>query len=1584
MKKIIRFFTILLASLFSFHSVSAQKKMYKSLIFHIESLRTKNDSVYAKLDIPFNIGIEIRASATAYLRFKPKSDSSKEVNFTNVGSGRIIETGKNVIAFIKLNNPSKTLAKGDLVEISVPVPNLTDRGVVSDLAFSDIFLADNNKIPFYTLQSIWQKDDKIYQDSLYKEFKYALQEIYDLIKDDQQGKDLDSTFTTGNYKGSSVLKMLYDPKREDMESFLYFIYSFPGKYIGTIYKFSETYATWLINNAPKGHMEVINKLMPIYKNKSEFLARIKKYEYDIVKQGHIESIVGEAMTAFELNKKEEATGYNEFAKALAYHVNDQEGKAWYWLFKAEMLHKNDDFQNAIPFVDSSFHYAQKSGNNELILNAKSKKLYCLVYSRQFTAAIKVAKELTLLLEQLKPNLSAAIYSKNLLKLYEYEGNAYYKNGEYGKALEFFNKIVEENISKNTYESLERNGYFYKFIGQVNNDQGLVEEALTNFFKSEKIYQANADTFQLGYVQSEIAYSYNIKGDYKTSIEYTAKARANSLAVNDDVNIGYTYSVDGSNYWKQGDYNAAERAHKSSIEYRGKTGRVALQGDAWSKLGALYLESGSKKLALSAYDSAIAKYEKVKDNNSIADIYNKQGELHAKDENYKLAVEYFEKANGVSTKSTADALYNLGEASSSIDSTKSRMYLEKCIQSCKETKNLGLEYNATYMLASSAYTNSNFSLGDKHYMSCVRLAKELKNDFYNAACLVLEGRKYVMQSELDNALSSYRKAISYYDTLSKSSVINQLQNIASIQTSKGDFNAAIGTYKEAIRISEEIDNRIGLAESLSASSFVYGQMGEFEDGLKNNDTAFKIFNESGYFLRVAGTKYNRGTLLISQGRQKDAIKEFMAADSIYSAQNIQDSRTSIFTAIGIIYFRQGDYANAYKNHSQALRLLPKNVVDETYLLTATNVAEILVYQKKNAEAEKELLRLIPIAKAKKINRILTGMYASLGKSYFDTKKYDLAKDNYHEAYNLGKVSSDQEAVIDALIYLGKAEIELKNYQKAEAHFVEAAELNSKYNIASGWESFYQLGLFQYNQKKYEVAIQNFKKATAQLDKNTENLYGGEAAAKIYNNDPRKSDLYEKLTFAYYNTGNIAEAWNYANRSNIAGIKELAGSLGTSTNDVEKNEALKKLLALQQQKKQLEETAAKQDGEAKVATLKQIEIQENKYTTFLEDVIQQFPDLGMYFTSSNANEFNNYKGKLPKDVAVLLYLQNNNTLMIFSLTNEKLAIDTMTIDVNQKIEDIIATIKNTGRTTGTGALSLRSDPLDEEEPQAAGDFKKQSSELYNILISSVYEKIKGKEKLCIIPSGIFSNLPFQCLGKTGANNKFEFLLQEFNVFYTNKMSIFNHPPTVINNALNMKSFAAFGVPDPTLTYNLKEVKEIGKILNASDDIYADKSATESAAKLSLQNKKYINFATHGVLNYSNFNQSYLKLLPDSDTTTGNNGRLTMTEIKELGIRDCDLVILSACQTAVSKQLVKGWNISPANSFLVSNVKTVVASLWKVADEPTGLLMEYFYANLANDASITKLDALRKAQIKLSQNPKFAHPNYWGAFVLYGGWE
>jgi CHAT domain-containing protein len=52
-------------------------------------------------------------------------------------------------------------------------------------------------------------------------------------------------------------------------------------------------------------------------------------------------------------------------------------------------------------------------------------------------------------------------------------------------------------------------------------------------------------------------------------------------------------------------------------------------------------------------------------------------------------------------------------------------------------------------------------------------------------------------------------------------------------------------------------------------------------------------------------------------------------------------------------------------------------------------------------------------------------------------------------------------------------------------------------------------------------------------------------------------------------------------------------------------------------------------------------------------------------------------------------------------------------------------------------------------------------------------------------------------------------------------------------------------------------------------------------------------------------------------------------------------------------------------------VVATLWKVDDEATSLLMTEFYKNMRTMAT---LDALREAQISVSRNSKFQHPYYW----------
>src|SRR5204863_6599462 len=135
---------------------------------------------------------------------------------------------------------------------------------------------------------------------------------------------------------------------------------------------------------------------------------------------------------------------------------------------------------------------------------------------------------------------------------------------------------------------------------------------------------------------------------------------------------------------------------------------------------------------------------------------------------------------------------------------------------------------------------------------------------------------------------------------------------------------------------------------------------FEKGLSNSDTAFSIFTNSGNNIRLAGAYFTKATLLNSMGNFKKAIRSNLIADSIYKQELITDQRSIIYNNIGVVYRGQEDYAKALKNFDLSLKLIPKGVVDESYLLVQSNRAECLHYLKRSKEAETLLLQILPQA------------------------------------------------------------------------------------------------------------------------------------------------------------------------------------------------------------------------------------------------------------------------------------------------------------------------------------------------------------------------------------------------------------------------------------------------------------------------------------------------------------------------------------------------------------------------------------------------------------------------------------------------
>jgi CHAT domain-containing protein len=98
---------------------------------------------------------------------------------------------------------------------------------------------------------------------------------------------------------------------------------------------------------------------------------------------------------------------------------------------------------------------------------------------------------------------------------------------------------------------------------------------------------------------------------------------------------------------------------------------------------------------------------------------------------------------------------------------------------------------------------------------------------------------------------------------------------------------------------------------------------------------------------------------------------------------------------------------------------------------------------------------------------------------------------------------------------------------------------------------------------------------------------------------------------------------------------------------------------------------------------------------------------------------------------------------------------------------------------------------------------------------------------------------------------------------------------------------------------------------------------------------------------------------------DGILTAEEVAGLDLRGTELVVLSACDTGLGVVEQGQGVLGLQRAFLSAGARALVASLWKVDDAATALLMEEFYANLWRK-KLPKLEALRQAQLTVLRRP------------------
>jgi tetratricopeptide (TPR) repeat protein len=148
------------------------------------------------------------------------------------------------------------------------------------------------------------------------------------------------------------------------------------------------------------------------------------------------------------------------------------------------------------------------------------------------------------------------------------------------------------------------------------------------------------------------------------------------------------------------------------------------------------------------------------------------------------------------------------------------------------------------------------------------------------------------------------------------------------------------------------------------------------------------------------------------------------------------------------------------------------------------------------------------------------------------------------------------------------------------------------------------------------------------------------------------------------------------------------------------------------------------------------------------------------------------------------------------------------------------------------------------------------------------------------------------------------------------------------------------------------------------------------------RFLHFATHGLLNTQHPELSGLVLSLVDRQGQPQDGFLRLHEIYNLKL-GADLVVLSACQTALGKEIRGEGLVGLTRGFMYAGARRVVASLWRVDDRATAELMRRFYVGMLMKGQ-RPAAALRAAQVSMLREVRWSNPHYWAAFMLQGEWR
>jgi CHAT domain-containing protein/tetratricopeptide (TPR) repeat protein len=991
--------------------------------------------------------------------------------------------------------------------------------------------------------------------------------------------------------------------------------------------------------------------------------------------------------------------------------------------------------------------------------------------------------------------------------------------------------------------------------------------------------------------------------------------------------------------------AATALHNAGVDWYG-IGQLSVAGTLWQQALAI-----REQLAPNSLQMATTL-------NNLGNVARDRGDLARAEQLYQQALAIFEHLAPNSLQ-VATTLLNLGNvAYCRGDLAAAEQLYQQALAIREKLAPNSLQVATTLNnLGTVARNRGDLAAAEQLYQQALAIEENLApNSLDVAGTLHNLGIVAYSRGDLARAEQLYQQALAIYEKLAPNSldVADTLNNLGNVAYSRGDLAAAERYLQQALAIREKLaPNSLQVATTLNNLGTVARNRGDLAAAEQLYQQALAIEeNLAPNSLEVASTLHNLGNVAADRGdlaraeqyyQQALAIREKLAPNSLDVADTLHN--------LGIVARNRGDLARAEQLYQQALAIYEKlapNSLDVAR--TLNNLGNVAGDRGDLARAEELYQQALAIYEKLAPNSLdVARTLNNLGNVAGDRGDLARAEQLYQRALAIReKLAPNSLDVADTLQNLANLARQQKNYPQAQRYLARA------------------LAIYE----TQRAAVQDPETKTA-FAETYFNAYTLQAQLALDQQQPQQAAL-------------------ALERSRARTLAELMHTRDLTLPD-NAPKALRDLIAQQEQLQRELLLLARQQ--------RQTDPDDTNALQRLQAMSRELADRQRQLDRQLREQFPAYADLLNPQPPAIPQLQaalDANTVLLYHAFADK---ELLIVAVSRQA------VK--GYRVKVDPRTLEKDLAEFQRVVAKPPLERTASErrklpalgqrLYAALIKPAEPSLKNATTVLLCPEGALNQLPWGALiVAVDKQGRPTYWVERVAIGLTLSAGVYLQAKAVRPAARGVaiaavSQYRRLEVAQAPKTAQLvrrsgralgdlpavkQEVAQVRRLLGKQGvAAVLEAEATPERARQLAQNARVVHFACHARADDVDPLGSGLLLSPAGSDA----GLLTAAEVVSRWRLRADVVMLSACETAVGQVRRYEGMYGLARAFLFAGCRSVGASLWRVDDVSTARLMGVFYRGYA--LGVPKVEALRRAQVALLRDRQYADPYYWSCFVLMG---